>query len=123
MRDVALYGERIARTVRIIQLRCQRPRVNILGFSMGAAYGPIFLALEERIKVAVLIAGGLYWFRTPPESEVINFALSASVRAMTSVGTFRTSAARRAATSVRMKCPVGTSTFPPKWPHFFSEAS
>ena len=31
-----------------------------------------------------------------------------------------TSAARRAATSVRMNWLVGTSTLPPMWPHFFS---
>ena len=34
-----------------------------------------------------------------------------------------TSAARRAASSVRMCAPVGISTLPPRWPHFFSEAS
>ena len=39
------------------------------------------------------------------------------------MGTPRTSAARRAATRVRMNCPVGTSTLPPMWPHFFSEAN
>ena len=34
-----------------------------------------------------------------------------------------TSAASRAAVSVRMNCEVGTSTLPPRCPHFFSEAS
>ena len=38
-------------------------------------------------------------------------------------GTSSTSAARRAATSVRMNWLVGTSTLPPRWPHFFSDAS
>ena len=38
-------------------------------------------------------------------------------------GTPHTSAARRAATSVRMNWLVGTSTLPPMWPHFFSLAS
>jgi hypothetical protein len=52
-----------------------------------------------------------------------SLALSASVRATSTVGTSITSAARRAATSVRMNCDVGTSTLPPMWPHFFSEAS
>ena len=31
--------------------------------------------------------------------------------------------ARRAALSVRQCCEIGTSTLPPRWPHFFSEAS
>ena len=34
-----------------------------------------------------------------------------------------TSAASRAAMSVLMCWPVGISTLPPRWPHFFSEAS
>ena len=34
-----------------------------------------------------------------------------------------TSAARRAAASVRTNWEVGTSTLPPRWPHFFSDAS
>ena len=50
-------------------------------------------------------------------------AASASVRAMTTVGTSATSAARRAEVRVRMCCWVGISTLPPRWPHFFSEAS
>ena len=47
-------------------------------------------------------------------------AESASVRATMIDGTCITSAARRAATRVRTKCEVGMSTFPPRWPHFFS---
>ena len=45
------------------------------------------------------------------------------MRATSTVGTPITSAASRAATSVRTKLPVETSTLPPMWPHFFSEAS
>ena len=56
-------------------------------------------------------------------SLVSSEAESASVRATISVGTLQTSAASRAATSVRMCCAVGTSTLPPRWPHFFSEDS
>ena len=56
-------------------------------------------------------------------SEVMSFAASASVRAMTRVETPITSAASRAATRLRMCAEVGMSTLPPMWPHFFSEAS
>ena len=45
------------------------------------------------------------------------------MRATISVRTPQTSAASRAAFSVRMCWPVGISTLPPRWPHFFSEAS
>ncbi len=50
-------------------------------------------------------------------------AASASVRAMMTDGVPATSAARRAAFSVRTCCWVGIRTLPPRWPHFFSEAS
>ncbi len=56
-------------------------------------------------------------------SLVIRSAASESVRPMITVGTPATSAARRAAFSVRMCCWVGTRTLPPRWPHFFSLAS
>ncbi len=56
-------------------------------------------------------------------SLVTRSAASASVRAITSVGTPITSAARRAATSFATASRVGTSTLPPMWPHFFTDAS
>jgi hypothetical protein len=42
---------------------------------------------------------------------------------MTSVGTPQTSAAKRAAISFWTASCVGTSTLPPMWPHFLTEAS
>ena len=56
-------------------------------------------------------------------SLVSRVAASASVRATSTVGTPATSAASRAAFSVRWNWAVGTSTLPPRWPHFFSAAS
>ena len=56
-------------------------------------------------------------------SLVSRVAASASVREMRTVGTPSTSAARRAALSVPTNCAVGTRTLPPRWPHFFSDAS
>ncbi len=56
-------------------------------------------------------------------SDVSSAAESESVRAISTVGTPATSAASRAAINVRMNCAVGTSTLPPRWPHFFSDAS
>ena len=56
-------------------------------------------------------------------SEVSNVAERASVRASSTVGTSSTSAASRAAAKVRTNWFVGTSTLPPRWPHFFSDES
>ncbi len=56
-------------------------------------------------------------------SLVSRSAASASVRASTIVGVPITSAAKRAATSFWIASCVGTSTLPPMWPHFLTEAS
>ena len=56
-------------------------------------------------------------------SEVTRSAASASVRASTIVGTPMQSAASRAAISFSTASRVGTSTLPPMWPHFFTDAS
>ncbi len=56
-------------------------------------------------------------------SAVSSWALCASVRHSSTVFTPSTSAARRAAFSVRTCWLIGTSTLPPRWPHFFSLAS
>jgi formylglycine-generating enzyme required for sulfatase activity/dienelactone hydrolase len=48
-------------------------KVAFLGLSMGAAIGPIMTAIEPRFKASILIGGGLYHWRRPPESETINF--------------------------------------------------
>jgi pimeloyl-ACP methyl ester carboxylesterase len=41
---------------------------------LGAALGAILLAVEERIKLCVLFAGGLDYGRPLPEVDAINFA-------------------------------------------------
>src|SRR5436190_2169481 len=56
-------------------------------------------------------------------SLVTRRALFASVRATRTVGTRMTCEARRAATSFWMNSPVGTTTLPPRCPHFFAAAS
>ena len=56
-------------------------------------------------------------------SVVTMSAASASVLASSTVGTPITSAASRAAISFCTASCVGTSTLPPMWPHFLTEAS
>ena len=56
-------------------------------------------------------------------SEVTRSAASASVRASRIVGTPMQSAASRAAISFSTASRVGTSTLPPMWPHFLTDAS
>ena len=49
------------------------------GVSRGAMMGPLALALEPRIKAAILVSGGLGRTRTLPEADPFNFAPRVSV--------------------------------------------
>jgi dienelactone hydrolase len=48
-------------------------RLAFLGGSLGAAVGPLMIAVEPRFKVAVLVSGGSFE-RVPPEVDAWNFA-------------------------------------------------
>jgi predicted esterase len=48
-------------------------KLGYFGFSWGSAIAPILLAVEDRIKVALLGVGGLEFQKTLPEVDQINF--------------------------------------------------
>jgi dipeptidyl aminopeptidase/acylaminoacyl peptidase len=50
-----------------------RNKLAYYSLSMGAFFGPIPVALEPRLKLAVFAAGGLRYFREP-EEQPANFA-------------------------------------------------
>jgi eukaryotic-like serine/threonine-protein kinase len=63
---------------RAVDYLASRPDIDLeslayYSISMGAFFGPIPLALEPRIKSAVLIAGGLRYGDVPPEIQPANF--------------------------------------------------
>jgi eukaryotic-like serine/threonine-protein kinase len=49
-------------------------KIGFFGISWGASAAPRLLALEPRIKVGVLVGGGLPVERQAPEADTINFA-------------------------------------------------
>jgi pimeloyl-ACP methyl ester carboxylesterase len=49
-------------------------RIAHFTLSSGVALGPIMTAVEPRFKASVLVSGGLFPWRHPPEVEAINFA-------------------------------------------------
>jgi len=49
-------------------------KIALYGLSWGARLGPLLSAVDERIRVALLIGGGLSPRRALPESDPINFA-------------------------------------------------
>jgi hypothetical protein len=77
--------------------------------------------VEEALGGALAGAEGLG--RARRCRSVSSLALSASVRATSTVGTPHHVGREARRVSVRMNCDVGTSTLPPRWPHFFSLAS
>jgi predicted esterase len=48
-------------------------RLGYYGFSWGSAIAPILLAVEDRVRVAILGVGGLEFQKTLPEVDQINF--------------------------------------------------
>jgi len=49
-------------------------RLGYYGISWGGSAGPRLLALEKRLKVGVLVGGGLAVESLPPETDPLNFA-------------------------------------------------
>jgi pimeloyl-ACP methyl ester carboxylesterase len=53
-------------------------RIGYQGISYGAVWGPMFLALEKRLRVGLLICGGFNThvgrYLLPPEIDVLNYA-------------------------------------------------
>lgn len=66
----------LARTLDYIETRrdLDASRIAYYGFSWGARLGPLFLALDPRLKAAVLVSGGLKVATTFPEADPFNFA-------------------------------------------------
>jgi eukaryotic-like serine/threonine-protein kinase len=75
-RDHAIaWSKDLGRTIDYIQTRqdLDPSRIGFLGISMGASRGPLVVALEPRIKAAVLLGGGLEFQKSLPEVDVLNF--------------------------------------------------
>ena len=52
----------------------QSGRLAYYGISAGGTYGPLFLALEPRLKTGILVSGGLFSDKQPAEIDILNFA-------------------------------------------------
>jgi len=76
-RDHVIYWEKdLGRTIDYLETRkdLNLDKLAYYGLSTGAYLGNIFPALESRIKVAVLLAGGFDFAKKQPEADEINFA-------------------------------------------------
>jgi serine/threonine protein kinase/formylglycine-generating enzyme required for sulfatase activity/cephalosporin-C deacetylase-like acetyl esterase len=76
-RDHVVYWSKdLGRTIDYIETRpdLDRTKLAYYGLSWGAVEAPVLTAVEDRIKVDVLVAGGLEFADTLPEVEPVNFA-------------------------------------------------
>jgi hypothetical protein len=75
-RDVMIHASKdLGRAVDYLETRpaFDANKLAYLGLSMGAGVGPIMTAIEPRFEASILLGGGLYFWRRPPESDGFNF--------------------------------------------------
>ena len=76
-RDHVIYWSKdLGRSIDYLETRSEidRTKIGYYGFSWGAGMGAIMPALENRLKVSVLVSGVFYLQRALPEVDQINFA-------------------------------------------------
>jgi len=71
-----MWSKDLGRSIDYLESRpdIDRDRVGYLGYSWGAGVAPLLLAVEPRIKMALLIVGGLYLQPALPEADPVHFA-------------------------------------------------
>jgi dienelactone hydrolase len=76
LRDVFVQrGKDLRRTIDYLETRSDidSSKVAFYGLSLGAQLGPLFLAIEPRLKTGVLMSGGFETWDLPPEIDPLNF--------------------------------------------------
>ncbi len=70
------WSKDLDRTLDYIETRkdIRTDRIGYYGISWGSALAPIMLSVDDRVKVAVLVGGGLEFQKTLPEVDPLNFA-------------------------------------------------
>lgn len=73
---VIAWSKDLGRTIDYLETRqdLRTDRLAYYGLSWGAAQAPIMISMEPRVKLAVLVGGGLDFGKPMPEVDPINFA-------------------------------------------------
>ncbi len=73
---VAMWTKDLRRSLDFVETRpdLDATRVALYGLSWGAQLAPLLVAVEDRIKVGVVVGGGLAHQQCPPEADPFNFA-------------------------------------------------
>ena len=69
-------GQDLRRTIDYLETRADidSTKVGFYGLSLGAQLGPVYLAIEPRLRTGVLLSGGFETWQIPPETDPVNFA-------------------------------------------------
>jgi len=72
---VIQWSKDLARSIDYLETRSDigLDQLGYFGFSWGSAVAPVMLAIEARVKVSVLVSGGLLLHPTQPEVDPFNF--------------------------------------------------
>ena len=70
------WSKDLGRSIDYLESRpdIDRNKLGFYGYSWGACLGAILPALEDRLKVSVLMGAGFYFQKSRPEVDQINFA-------------------------------------------------
>ena len=73
---VAMWVKDLRRSLDYLETRpdLDASRVALYGFSWGAMLAPLLLAADERMRVGIVVGGGLAFQQSPPEADPFNFA-------------------------------------------------
>ena len=77
LREISIQrGLDLRRTVDYLQTRpdIDGEKIGFYGLSLGAQLAPVYLAVEPRLKLGVLLSGGFETWSIPPETDPVNFA-------------------------------------------------
>ena len=72
---MVMWSKDVGRTVDYLESRpdIDRQKIGYFGASWGAGMGPLFIAVEPRLSLGLLLVGGFYLQPALPEADPVNF--------------------------------------------------
>ncbi len=75
------WAKEVGRSIDYLETRKEidSSRIAYYGFSMGAHIGPLFAAVEKRLRTLILLGGGLFQDELPPQVDPLHFVPRARI--------------------------------------------
>jgi formylglycine-generating enzyme required for sulfatase activity/dienelactone hydrolase len=77
LREISIQrGQDLRRTIDYLETRSDidSTKIGFYGLSLGAQLGPVYLAVEPRLRTGVLLSGGFETWTIPAETDPVHFA-------------------------------------------------